>query len=167
MFANFRANRIIPAATAAFVLAAPSAAARPLVQPLTFFEGRTESLGTVKIFTKDPYRSRSIGRGRIEPDGSLTLVQQVQDEGKPQHERRWKIRQVASGHFAGTMSEATGPVLIDEVGGLYRFRFKMKGHVSVEQWLSPLPGGSSARNRMTLRKFGMTVGTGDGIVRKL
>lgn len=166
MFATFRASRILPAAAAAFALAAPSAA-RPHVHPLKFFEGRTEGSGTVKIFTKERYRTRSIGRGRIEPDGSLTLVQQVQDEGKPRHERRWKIRQIAAGHFAGTMSEATGPVVIDEVGGNYRFRFKMKGHLAVEQWLAPLPGGASARNRMTVRKFGMTVGTGDGIVRKL
>ncbi|MEO7365633.1 MAG: DUF3833 family protein [Sphingomicrobium sp.] len=166
MFFNFRASRILPAVAAASILGAPSAA-RPLVHPLKFFEGRTESTGTVKIFTKERYRTRSVGRGRIEPDGSLTLVQQVQDEGKPGHERRWKIRQVTAGHFAGTMSEAAGPVTIDEVGGSYRFRFTMKGHVSVEQWLAPLPGGVSARNRMTLRKFGMTVGTGDGIVRKL
>ena len=42
----------------------------------------------------------------------------------------------------------------------------MKGHLSVEQWLAPLAGGLSARNSMTIRKFGMTVGTGDGMVRK-
>ncbi|MEO6582241.1 MAG: DUF3833 family protein [Sphingomicrobium sp.] len=165
MFASFPTSRILPAAAAAFILAAPSAA-RPLVHPLKFFEGKTESSGTVKIFTQERYRTRSIGRGRIDADGSLNLVQQVHDEGKPQRERRWRIRQIATGHFAGSMSEATGPVVIDEVGGLYRFRFKMKGHLAVEQWLAPLPGGASARNRMTVRKFGMTVGTGDGIVRK-
>ncbi len=166
MFANFRADRILPAVAAAFILGAPSSV-RPLAHPLHFFEGRTESSGTVKIITKERYRTRSIGRGRIEPDGSLTLVQQVHDEGKPQSERRWRIKQIASGRFAGTMSDAAGPVTIDEVGGLYRFRFKMKGQLSVEQWLTPLAGGMSARNRMTVRKFGMAVGTGDGMVRKL
>ncbi|MEO8547903.1 MAG: DUF3833 family protein [Sphingomicrobium sp.] len=156
---------MLPAAAAAFFLSAPTGAG-PLVHPLNFFEGRTESSGTVKLFMRNPYRTRSIGRGHIESDGSLTLVQQVQDEGKPPRERLWRIRQIGSGHFAGTMSEASGPVTIDRVGDRYRFRFKMKGHLSVEQWLAPLAGGMTARNSMTVRKFGMTVGTGDGTVRK-
>ena len=65
------------------------------------------------------------------------------------------------------MSEASSPVTIDEIGGRYRFRFKMKGNLSVEQWLAPMAGGRSARNRMIVRKFGMTVGSGEGIIRKV
>jgi hypothetical protein len=166
MFANLAQNRILPAAAAAFLLAAP-APGETILHPLNFFEGRTESIGTVKIIMKKRYWTHSSGRGRMEPDGSLTLVQQVRDEGKPSRERRWRIRQIATDHFAGTMSEATGPVVIDKVGDRYRFRFKLKDHLSVEQWLAPLAGGTSARNSMTIRKFGMTVGTGDGVVRKL
>jgi hypothetical protein len=77
------------------------------------------------------------------------------------------MRQIATGRYSGTMTEATGPVTIDEVGGRYRFRFKMKGNLSVEQWLAPLAGGKSARNSMTVRKLGMTVATGDGLIRKI
>lgn len=157
-------------ATAAPAAASPQAqslpAQSPPAHPMRFFEGRTESVGTVKAFMRKPFRSRSIGRGRIEPDGSLSLVQRVDDEGKPPRERRWRIREVGSGRYSGTMSEATGPVTIDEVGGRYRFRFKMKGNLSVEQWLAPLAGGMSARNFMTVRKFGMVVATGDGMIRK-
>ena len=143
------------------------AAAAPSIHPLKFFEGRTESLGTVKTFMKKAYRIRSIGRGRIEPDGSLSLVQRVDEDGKPPRERRWRIRQVSSGRFTGTMSDASGPVTIEEVGGRFRFRFKMKGDLAVEQWVAPLADGKAARNRMTVRKFGMVVGTGDGMIRKL
>jgi len=153
------------AASAAFLVSAP-ATAEPL-KPMRFFEGRTEGFGTIKLFLKKPYRSHTVGRGVIESDGSLLLVQQVEDDGKPPRERRWRIRQVGPGRFAGTMSEASGPVAIDEVGGRYRFRFKMKGNFAVEQWLAPLPGGMSARNSMTVRKFGMTVGTSDGTIRKI
>ena len=152
-------------ASAAFLVAA-TATAEPL-KPMRFFEGRTESFATIKLLFKKPYRSHSIGRGLIEPDGSLLLVQQVQDEGKPPRERRWRIREIGPGHFTGAMSEAIGPVAIDQVGGRYRFRFKMKGNFAVEQWLAPLPGGMSARNSMTVRKFGMTVGTSDGTIRKI
>ena len=152
-------------ASAAFLVAA-TATADPL-KPMRFFEGRTEGFGTIKLLFKKPYRSHSVGRGLIEPDGSLLLFQQVQDEGKPPRERRWRIREIGPGHFTGAMSEAIGPVAIDQVGGRYRFRFKMKGNFAVEQWLAPLPGGMSARNSMTVRKFGMTVGTSDGTIRKI
>jgi hypothetical protein len=152
-------------ASAAFLMATP-ASAEP-VKPMRFFEGLTESIGTIKLFMKKPFRSRAVGRGTIQSDGSLLLVQKVEDEGKPPRERRWRIRQVGSSHFTGTMSEATGPVTIDEVDGRYRFRFKMKGNYAVEQWLAPLPGGMSARNSLTVRRFGMTVGTSDGTIRKV
>lgn len=152
-------------ATAALFLATP-APAQSRIDPLRFFEGRTESEGSVKIVMRKPYRTHTVGHGRIEPDGSLSLVQKVNDEGKPPRERRWRIRQAGSHRFVGTMSEASGPVTIDEVGGRYRFRFKIKGSITVEQWLAPLAGGTAARNSMTIRKLGMTVGTGDGMIRK-
>ena len=153
------------AASAAFLVSA-TATTEPL-KPMRFFEGRTEGFSTIKLLFKRPYRSHTVGRGLIEPDGSLLLVQRVEDDGRPPRERRWRIREIGPGRFAGVMSEATGPVAIDEVGGRYRFRFKLKGNFAVEQWLAPLPGGMAARNSMTVRKFGMTVGTSDGTVRKI
>ena len=137
------------------------------IKPLEFFEGRTESTGTIKVVLRKAFKSRSIGVGKIGPDGALVLVQQVEDEGKPPRERRWRIRQTGPGKFVGTMSEATGPVTIEEIDGRYRFRFKMKGNLSVEQWVIPNPGGKSAKNTMTIKKLGMTVGTGNGTIRKL
>ena len=145
---------------------APAAAAK-LGDPLRFWEGRTESVGTIKLIMKKPYQSRSYGRGKIREDGSLDLVQRVEDEGKPPKERRWRIRQVAPGRYTGTMSEAIGPVTIEEVGGRYRFRFKMDGGVSVEQWITPSADGKSGANKVTIKKYGMTVGRSEGSVRKV
>lgn len=145
--------------------AAP-ASAQHQTNPLRFFEGRTESQGLVKVMFKKAYRSRTIGHGRIERDGSLTLVQRVEDEGKPAHERRWKVREVAPGRFAGTMSEASGPVTIEKTGNRYLFRFRMKGNLNVEQWLTPLPGSKSARSNTKVRRFGLIVATGEAVIRK-
>ena len=156
---------LLPAAAASLTWS--SAAAAPPIRPLHFFEGRTEGFSVVKIVFKKPYRSRSVGRGRFEADGTLSLVQRVEDEGRPPRERKWKIRQIGPNRYSGTMSEAIGPVTIDEVAGRYRFRFKMKGQLSVEQWLAPLAGGKAARNSMKVRKLGMTVGTSEGTIRKL
>ena len=138
----------------------------PSTDPMRFFEGRTESVSTVKLIMRKSFTSRSLGNGEID-GGILELVQRVQDEGKAPYNRQWRMRQVAPGRFAGTMSEAAGPVLAEEVDGQYRFRFKMKGNLTVEQWLTPLPGGQSARTKTNVRKFGMTVGRSEGTIRKL
>ena len=116
---------------------------------------------------KKPYRSRTIGRGQILPDGSLSLVQQVHDDGQPSHQRVWRIRQVSAGRFSGTMSEAVGPVQVQEIGGKFRFKFRMKGNLAVEQWVTPMPGGRSAQSKITVKKFGMRVASSQGTIRKL
>ncbi|WP_185829132.1 DUF3833 family protein [Sphingomonas ginkgonis] len=144
-----------------------SATVQPQLDPLRFFEGRTETQGMVKVMFHKPYRTHSIGVGRIEPDGSLTLIQRVEDEGKPVQERRWRVRQIGVDRYSAAMSEAVGPVDIDKVGDRYRFRFTMQGNLSAEQLMTPLPGGRSATNTVKVKRFGLTVATSDGVVRKL
>jgi len=173
MSGNYRtvfASRLMLAALPMALLGASASAGSAAVEvrsdPMRFFEGRTESVSTVKLVMRKPFSSRSLGRGVIS-DGVLNLVQQVEEDGKAPFDRRWRMRQVGPGRFAGTMTEAIGPVTVDEVGERYRFRFKLKGNVSVEQWLTPLPGGKVARSKVTIRKLGMTVGRSEGTVRKL
>ncbi len=155
-------------AAAALLFAAPAIAApAPSESPLAFFEGRTVSEGTTKVVMRKPYQARSQGVGRIEADGTLNLVQQVQESGQPSKERRWRIRQVAPNRFAGTMSEAVGPVEVEKVGPRFRFRFRMKGGLAVEQWLTPLADGMSAKSTLVVRKLGISVATGQALIRRL
>lgn len=161
-------RRSAAAITVALSLAfAPSAEAAKIDDPLKFFEGRTESVGMVKLAMKKPFRSRAIGRGEIRADGTLDLVQRVMDEGEQPRERRWRMRQVAPGRFSGTMSEAKGPVTVETVGDRFRFRFRMDGNIAIEQWLTPMPDGRSARSVVTVRKYGIRVGGSDAVIRKL
>ena len=151
-------------------LASGSAASAVSVKsndPLHFFEGRTESIGTVKIAMKKPFRSRALGKGEILSDGTLHLLQRVEDQGQLVRERRWTIHKVAPGRYSGTMSEAKGPVTIEEVDGRYRFRFRMDGNVFVEQWLIPAENWRSAASKVTIRKYGIQVGRSDAVIRKL
>ena len=155
-------------ATPLLLLAAPVASAEQAVDPLRFFEGRTEVDGTVKVMFHKAYKTHSDGKGVIGPDGVLTLVQEVRDEGKPAHERRWRVRSAGSGNFSAMMSEAIGPVTIERVGTeSYRFRYKMKGKLNVDQVLTPLPGGRSASNVGKVRRMGVVVATTTGIIRKV
>ena len=146
--------------------ASAAASSDSQTDPMRFFEGRTEGVSTVKVMTRKAYRSRTTGKGEIK-NGVLHLVQRVNEEGKPAFDRHWRMRQVAPGRFSGTMSEARGPVTAEELNGRYRFRFKLKGNVAIEQWLTPEPGGKAAVSKVTIRKFGMTVGRSEGTIRRL
>jgi hypothetical protein len=156
-------------ATAALLagLALSPAQAGRLIDPLRFFEGRTECVSMMNVLMKKPVRMSSFGRGAIGPDGTLVLVQRVEQEGQQPYARRWQIREVAPDHFSGSMSEAEGPVTIERVGGRYRFRFRMKGALSVEQWLIPQPGGRSAISTLLVRKLGFAVARSEGMIRKV
>ena len=164
------ASRLLIAAVPIALIGASAAAVPgspgPSTDPMRFFDGRTESISTIKLLMRKPYRSRTIGDGEIE-NGVLNLVQRVHEDGKAPYNRRWRVRQVAPGRFIASMSEAAGPVTVEQIGERYRFRFRMKGNVSVEQWLTPLPGGTSAQTRLSIRKLGMTVGRSEGVIRKL
>lgn len=161
-----RGYALIPAVLISLALPVVPAKAERILEPLRFFEGRTEMLSLVKVMMKEPYSSRTVGRGQILPDGSLSLVQQIHNHGKPASQRRWKIREISPGKFTGTMSEAIGPVQIQQIGGKFLFKFRMKGKLAIEQWVTPLPGGKTARTKMTAKKLGMRVATSEGTIRK-
>lgn len=55
---------VMSSALAAAAFAPAPAGAQSIDDPLRFFEGRTESVSTVKVLAGKPYRSRSLGRGR-------------------------------------------------------------------------------------------------------
>lgn len=160
-----RARVVIVLLASAMVIGADSAP--HLQEPLRFFEGSTVGESTVNIIFHKSYRSKTTGQGRINADGSLDLVQRVEEEGRSPFTRRWHIKQVGTGRWSGTMSEAVGAITAEQVGDRFRFRFSMKDNVRVEQWLTPLDGGKSARNEATIRKHGFVVGHSNGIIRKL
>ena len=169
LFRNSRlAGRLlVPAVLISLSLSFASAKAERMFQPLRFFEGRTELLSLVKVTMKKPYSSKTLGRGQILSDGSLSLIQQVHDQGKPTRHRRWLIREISPGRFTGTMSDAVGPVQIQQIGGKFLFRFRMKGKLAIEQVITPLPGGKSARSKLTVRKLGVRIATSEGTIRRL
>jgi hypothetical protein len=157
----------LPSLLAASLAFPASAAGDANRDPLRFFEGSTEGVSVVKVILSKQYRTHEFGEGKIRGDGALELVQRVEREGHPTTVRRWLIRQVGPGRYTGSMSDATGPVNIEEVDGRYRFRFEMKGHLAVEQWLTPQQGWHSAKSSVTIKRFGIRVGTSEGVIHKV
>lgn len=154
-------------AAPALIFAAPVASAEQPIDPLRFFEGKTIVDGVVKVMFHKPYKTHSVGQGEIERDGSLTLVQHVIDEGKPPHDRKWRVRSTGRDTFSAMMSEALGPVTIERTGDDYVFRYRMKGKLSVEQVLSPLADGRSASNVGKVKRMGVVVAKMTGTIRKV
>jgi hypothetical protein len=148
-----------------------TAAASPAPAPgtigdLQFFVGSTESVSVTKVMLQKPFVTHWVGRGKINSDGSLELVQHVREQSGHEFDRRWQIHQVAPSRFAGTMSEASGPVSVDKIGDRYRFRFAMKGNLSVEQWLKPQRDMTSAQTQLTVRRLGIAVVHSTGWIRR-
>lgn len=149
----------LAAALSAAALAAAPAFAAPF-DPMRFFNGRVESDGRAKVVFKGTHGLRVHSAGRVEPDGTLILDQKVEEEGEQPRMRAWRMRQVGPGRYAGTISDAEGPVTGETApDGRFRMAFKMKGGLAVEQWLTPGADGLTLKNDMTIKKFGITVAT--------
>ncbi len=152
---------------AACAPAVPAAAPAPVFDPLAFFAGRTEGIARLKIVLRAARAVRVQGSGRVEPDGALVLDQIVAQEGKPATRRRWRIRRTGPATYAGTLSDAVGPIAGEVTGNRLHLGFTMKGGFATEQWLTLSPDGRSAANVLTARKFGVTVARLDETIRKL
>ena len=71
--------------------------------------------------------------------------------------RKWLLRRTAPGRYAGSLTDANGPVETLAIGRAIRTRYPMKDGLQVEQWLVALPGGRTLDNRLTVSKWGMQV----------
>lgn len=148
------------------LLALALAASVPSFDPLRFFAGRTEGQGRLRIAFHRARAIRVHGRGRVS-GGELTLDQTVEEAGTPPRTRAWRIAAVAPGRYAGTLTDARGPVTAEAADATLRLRYKTAGGVSIEQRLRLAPDGRSATNRLIARKLGITVARLDEVIRKI
>ena len=145
----------------------PPAASTPHFSAQAFFAGATEGDGLLKIALKPRRHVRVLGHGGILADGTLVLEQTVTVVGEAPVHREWRIREVAPGRYAGSLTDAAGPVegIVD--GNLLRLNFRMKHGLDAEQRLYLAAGGGIAHNLMMIRKFGIVVATLDETIRKV
>ncbi len=139
-------------------LAAQRLAAAPVFDVVSFFAGRTEGRGVLKV-ALSPKRDVIVhGSGRVEPDGTLILDQVVEREGKQPEQRQWRIKEVAAGRYTGTLTDARGPVTGVLNGNVLKLRYRLKnGGLSAEQTLHLQPDGRTVLNRMEISKLGITI----------
>jgi len=146
-------------ALTACTAAAPPEAKQPgpAFDPVAFFTGATHGDGKLDQIMKGVRTVTVDSVGTPEANGSLTLTQRIAMQGDPPRTRVWRLKQVAPGRYAGSLSDASGPVETVAIGRALRIRYPMKGGLMVEQWLVALPGGRALDNRLTVTKWGMRV----------
>jgi hypothetical protein len=98
------------------------------------------------------------------PHGTLVLDQTIDKPGSKDETRRWKLRKVAPGRYAGTLSDAAGLVTGTVEGNDLHVRYRTKSGVSVDQHLM-LGTNHTLSNHMTFRKLGLVVGRMDEMIR--
>lgn len=155
-------------ALSVLLASAATAADTPAAQfdPIRFFEGRTQGRGALKIIMRAAQPVAVEGLGRVEPDGTLVLSQQVTQGLTAPRTREWRIRQVAPGRYVGSLSDAVGPVTGEAEGRTLTLRFPGKG-AAIEQVLTLADDGRSARNVLTARKMGVRIAVLDETITRL
>lgn len=133
----------------------PAPALRFSVQ--RFFDGRTHGDGELKIALSKRKHTVVEGRGRLEADGTLVLDQTVTQGSEVPTHREWRIREISAGHYAGTLTDASGPVRGDVDGNRLHLHFAMKVGLIADQWLDLAADSRSAHNRMVISKLGLVV----------
>ncbi|WP_114951033.1 DUF3833 family protein [Sphingosinicella terrae] len=146
------------------LLVVQSAAPPP---PEHFFVGRMESVGTVDMILSRPHRVRVRTQGRMARDGALIMDQVVEEEGKPPRSRSWRLVRSGPNRFTGTVTDGRGPVTGEMEGNVLRLRYRTNQNISVDQTITLHRGGRTAHNRMTFRRFGLTVATYEETIRRV
>jgi hypothetical protein len=142
------------------------AAAMPRTTPIfNFFEGESYAESVLHTLLSPDVRVQVRSTGRLTAN-TLVLDQIVTEGSKPPRVRQWRISRIAPDRYQGTLSDATSPLTIDVVGERIRLRYRMKGGLAAEQWLSFAADGKSAQNEMTIRKFGFKVASIEETIRK-
>ena len=135
--------------------------------PVAFFAGRSHGDAVLRVAFSDPVWVKVDSAGRRTGGGGLSLDQSIREGDKPARKRRWVMRPAGTGQFAGTLTDADGPVAIAVAGPRATIAYRMKNGLEVRQELALQPGGRTLANRLVVRKFGVRVARLDETIRKL
>ncbi len=72
--------------------------------------------------------------------------------------REWQLKELAPGHYAGSLTDAIGPVVGDVEGSDFHVSYKTKSGLRVDQHLVLQKDPNRVINCMRFYKFGILVG---------
>ena len=159
--------KLLAAALLGTATAASAAPDSSKLDMIGFFTGRTNADNIIKIALHSPHKLIVDSIGGRNKEGEFVLIDNVQEEGKPDRKRVWVMHPDGANHFTGSLSDAIGPVDVTISGDSATISYVMKeGHMKVQQQLKMRHDGSLS-NSAIARKFGIKFATVDGTVRKV
>lgn len=134
--------------------------------PIRFFTGHTTGAAKLRLITGATRSVAVDSMGTPDGHGGLVLDQTIREQGKSARVRRWILHPAGPGRWSGTLTDASGPVLVERTPSDVTIRYRMKNGASVEQHLQ-LPPGGVASNHFSVERFGIEIATLDERIRKL
>ena len=138
--------------------AATPAAAQLTFDPVSAFAGRSHGNGTLEVIFQPPQPFHVESRGFIQADGTFRLEQTVQFTGKPPQNRHWLLTRVSPTGYAGTLSDADGPVEGHMAGPQLSLVYPLPGNLTMHQTLTLEPGGKVIDNVGRITFWGVQIG---------
>ncbi|MBE7183813.1 MAG: DUF3833 family protein [Methylobacterium mesophilicum] len=127
--------------------------------PLTFFSGKSEGNGELRILFSQAKPFQVQSSGRVRRDGALVLQQTIRIAGEKPTRREWLLKRAAGDRYVGTLTEAAGPVTGEVSGNRLVLRYTMKSalHPRIRQVLTLQPDGRTVANELQATRFGLLI----------
>ena len=133
-------------------------AAHLTFNPVKAFAGRSHGDGTLSVILQPPQPYHVESRGFTQTDGTFRLEQTVTFTGKPPQKRVWLLKKVSPTDYAGTLSDAAGPVEGHITGPQFNLIYPLPGNLTMHQTLTLKPGGKVIDNLGRITFWGLEVG---------
>jgi hypothetical protein len=148
--------------------AATAEPAKPKLDMIAFFTGKTHADNVIKIAFHGPHKLIVDSVGGHNKEGEFVLIDTVHEEGKPVRTRAWVMHPIGPDHFSGVLSDAIGPVDVVVRGDSATISYVMRdGHLKIRQQIQLQGDGKSLSNHVVAKKLGITFARVDGTIRKL
>lgn len=142
----------------ALLIGLPARAQQVLFTPEVGLSGPTQGTGSLKLFLAQRRAFHVRSFGERQSDGSFTLNQTVTFAGQEPTTRSWMIRTVSPLHYAGTLTDAAGPVTGHTSGRRLFLKYRVKGSFVMHQVLHLQPDGRTIDNTGRITLMGVPVG---------
>ncbi|MDB5201251.1 MAG: hypothetical protein JWQ27_660 [Ferruginibacter sp.] len=140
------------------------ATSQPVLDPVKFFGGRTESAGVMESRGGKPTVRITTKTTGTYANGMLHIEQDLYPENKKQNHRSFNLKITDAHHVEGTGSDIQGTARGELYGNYFTWSFRLriaeKGlvqHVKMTQYMYLMPDGQTLIIRSVVRKFGMIV----------
>ena len=129
----------------------------PRFDAIAFFTGKSTGRGELSKVMGGTVPMRVESEGTLARDGTLTLVQRIEEGDKLPRTSEWTLRETLPGRYIGTLTDAEGPVEAASEGNRLTISYVMKDGFKVEQTLTLSPDGQRAYNELRVKMLGATV----------